>query len=322
MKIKKGCLYPVDRDINHGNPNMAKKGLGRGLDALLFDNSLESRQSGVTMIKLLDIEPNKAQARKSFEESSLSELADSILLHGVVQPIVVRKKANGFYDIIAGERRWRASKMAGLNEIPAIVKDVNDLAASELSLVENLQRENLNPVEEAAGYRDLMEKYGLTQEEAAKRVGKSRAAVANILRLLKLPRTVLELVEAGELSYGHARALLPLCAIMDEDELLGQAKAIISSGISVRQTEQTVKMLLSRKSTDSEQSLVSKVYYRQLESRASSTLGRRVLIRQKQNGKGHLSLAFSGSDDLELLLEKLCGERFFEMQDEDNDNNE
>ncbi|PKM62771.1 MAG: stage 0 sporulation protein J [Firmicutes bacterium HGW-Firmicutes-21] len=295
---------------------MAKKGLGRGLDALLYDNTIDSGHAGISMLKLLDIEPNKAQARKSFDEAALNELADSVLLHGLVQPIVVRKKANGFYEIIAGERRWRACKMAGLNEIPALIKDVNDLTASELSLIENLQRENLNPVEEANGYRDLIEKYGLTQEEAAKRVGKSRAAVANILRILKLPDAVLRLVEDGELSYGHARTLLPLCAAMNESELLSQAKSIINNALSVRQTEQLVKMLLDGKKSTKEQSLISKVYYRQLENKASSTLGRRVSIRQKQDGKGHLSLAYSGSDDLELLLKKLCGGGFFENNEE------
>jgi ParB family chromosome partitioning protein len=208
---------------------MVKKGLGRGLDALLYDNTVESSHSGIAMLKLSDIEPNREQARKYFDETALGELADSILLHGLVQPIVVRKKPNGFYEIIAGERRWRACKMAGLSEVPAVVKDVSDLNASELSLIENLQRENLNPVEEANGYRDLIENYGLTQEEAAKRVGKSRVAVTNILRILKLPEDVLALVKNNELSYGHARALLPLCNNMNDNEIFVHAKKIASS---------------------------------------------------------------------------------------------
>lgn len=291
---------------------MAKKGLGRGLDALLYDNTVESSHSGISMLKLLDIEPNKAQARKSFDEAALSELADSILLHGLVQPIVVRRKPSGFYEIIAGERRWRACKMAGLSEIPVIVKDVNDLSASELSLIENLQRENLNPVEEASGYRDLIEKYGLTQEEAAKRVGKSRVAVTNILRILKLPDSILRLVEDGELSYGHARALLPLCSALDEKQILLQANTVINNALSVRQTEQLVKVLLEGKKIGIEQSIVSKAYYKQLESKISSTMGRHAVIRQKQDGKGHLSLAYSDPNDLERLLRQLCGESFFE----------
>ncbi|MBQ0109324.1 MAG: ParB/RepB/Spo0J family partition protein, partial [Clostridiales bacterium] len=163
---------------------MGKKGLGRGLDALLFDNAIEEKEtSGIMMLKISDVEPNREQARKRFDETALSELADSISTHGVLQPITVRKKANGYYEIIAGERRWRASKMAGLSEIPALVKEVDDSTAAELSLIENLQREDLNAAEEARGYRDLMQKFGLTQEEAAEKVGKSRTAVANILRI-------------------------------------------------------------------------------------------------------------------------------------------
>ena len=190
---------------------MAKKGLGRGLDALLADNAIDEKvQSGVTMLKISDVEPNRAQARTYFDETALLELADSISRHGILQPIAVRKKNNGYYEIIAGERRWRASKIAGLNEIPAIIKEVDDQQAGELSLIENLQRENLNPVEEARGYRDLMEKFGLTQDQVAKQVGKSRSAVANMLRLLDLPDSVLEMLKNGEISAGHAKALLAL----------------------------------------------------------------------------------------------------------------
>lgn len=292
---------------------MIKKGLGRGLDALLYDNTVESSNSGITMLKISDIEPNREQARRIFDETALSELADSILLHGLVQPIVVRKKENGFYEIIAGERRWRACKMAGLSEIPAIVKDVSDLNANELSLIENLQRENLNPVEEANGYRDLIEKYGLTQEEAAKRVGKSRVAVANILRILKLPQAVLALVQGNELSYGHARALIPLCNNMSDDEILSYAKKVVSSGMSVRDTERLVKNLLeNKKANTKEQSIIEKSYYKAIESKASSALGRRVAIKQTPDGKGSVSLSYSSSDDLEQLLKKLCGADFFE----------
>lgn len=292
---------------------MAKKGLGRGLDALLYDNTIEDNRSGITMLKLLDIEPNKTQARKSFDEASLNELASSILLHGLVQPIIVRRKPNGFYEIIAGERRWRACKRAGLTEVPVIVKDVGDLDASEISLIENLQREDLNPVEEANGYKDLIESYGLTQEEVAKRIGKSRAAVANILRILKLPQTVLKMVENNDLSYGHARTLLPLCNMMEDNDIVGYAKTVIAGQLSVRETEHMVKVLLEGNRSEvneNKASIVNQSYYKLLENRISSALGRRVLIKQNKDGKGQLSLSYSDSDDLEALLEKLCGNDF------------
>ncbi len=296
---------------------MAKKGLGRGLDALLADNAIEEKsQNGITLLKVSDIEPNREQARKQFEESALLELADSIGRHGILQPIAVRQKANGFYEIIAGERRWRASKIAGLNEIPALIKEVDDQTAGELSLIENLQRENLNAAEEARGYRDLMERFGLTQEEAAERVGKSRTAVANILRILKLPESVLLLVEEGSLSYGHARTLIPLTQICDDDSLLKHAEAVIANGLSVRQTEQYVKNLLNggTKSNANEQSIVSKTYYKKLESDMSEILGRKAMIRRTPDGKGKLTISFSGSDDLEDLIKQICGTNFFEEQ--------
>ena len=211
---------------------MAKKGLGRGLNSLLTDNAIdEIAPNGITVIKISDIEPNRGQARKQFDEAALLELADSIGRHGILQPIAVRQKENGFYEIIAGERRWRASKIAGLREIPAIVKEADDMVASELSLIENLQRENLNAVEEALGYKDLMDSFDLTQEEAAEKVGKSRTAVANLLRILKLPESVLSLVRDSSLSYGHARALVPLVQYYDEEQLENYAKHIVSNGL-------------------------------------------------------------------------------------------
>ena len=292
---------------------MAKKGLGRGLDALLADNDItEKEQNGVTILKISDIEPNRGQARKQFDETALLELADSIGKHGILQPIAVRKKANGYYEIIAGERRWRASKIAGLSEIPALVKEIDDRTASELSLIENLQRENLNAVEEAKGYKDLMERFNLTQEEAAERVGKSRTAVANILRILKLPESVLNLVEDGSLSYGHARTLLPLTQLCDEEGLLKHAKTVINSQLSVRQTEQLVKQIIdgSKKYTE-EQSLVSKTYYKKLESDISDVLGRKATIHRSVNGTGKITISFAGAEDLEELITQLCGKTFF-----------
>ncbi len=297
---------------------MAKKGLGRGLDVLLADNSIEEKiQSGVTTLKLSDIEPNRKQARKQFDETALLELADSIGQHGILQPIAVRRKANGFYEIIAGERRWRASKIAGLSEVPAIIVEADDLHAGELSLIENLQRENLNAAEEARGYRDLMERFDLTQEEAASRVGKSRVAVANLLRILKLPESVLNLVEDGSLSYGHARALIPLTQVCGEDDVLNHAESVIRNGLSVRQTEQYVKLALEggRKAPESEQNLVSRAYYKKLENDMSNVLGRKAIIRRTADGKGKLTLSFSGADDLETLIKAICGNNFFDIEE-------
>lgn len=296
---------------------MAKKGLGRGLDALLADNAIEEKvDRGVTMLKISDVEPNRGQARRQFDEAALFELADSIGRHGILQPIAVRRKSNGYYEIIAGERRWRASKIAGLSEIPAIVKEADDLLAGELSLIENLQRENLNAAEEARGYRDLMERFDLTQEEAAERVGKSRTAVANLLRILKLPESVLSLVENGSISYGHARALVPLTSVCNEKELKEHAEFIIKNALSVRQTEQYVKRISeggTEKPIDTA-SNVSRAYYKKIESDMSDVLGRKAAIKQDSEGNGKLTLYFSGSDDLEELIKQICGNAFFENE--------
>lgn len=285
-----------------------KKALGRGIDALLADNIYETSagQSGVTLVRLTDIEPNPAQARKKFDPAALEELAESIKEHGIIQPIVVRDKGNGYYGIIAGERRWRAARLAGLTDVPVLIKDTDDASAAEISLIENLQRENLNPVEEALGYKDLMESFSLTQEQAAKKVGKSRAAVANILRLLSLPESVLNLVREEKLTYGHARALIPLTEKLTEQALLAHANSVVSGGLSVRETEALVKRIMENKNTPAK-SAVEKQYYRSLESRVSEQVGRRVSI----NGN-KLSIAYSGTEDLEQLIKSLCGSTFFE----------
>lgn len=299
---------------------MAKKGLGRGLSALISDNQAELPESEATQdgsllkLHLSDIEPNRKQPRKRFDEAALMELADSISAHGLLEPIVVRKKENGYFEIIAGERRWRAARMAGLNELPAIIRELDDEEAALLALIENLQREDLNPVEEAMGYRDLIDTYSLTQEEAAKRVGKSRAAVANLLRILKHPNAVLALVENGRLSYGHARALLPLAEQLEEDELLATAEKVIEEEQSVRQTEALVKKLLS---DAPEQDAVKKdpvqtEYFRRLERRISDSAGRKAAIKRESDGSGKLLLSFSSSEDLEELIKALCGKSFFE----------
>ena len=296
---------------------MAKKGLGRGLDALLADNAIDDNdKQGVTVLKISDVEPNRGQARKQFDEAALFELADSIGRHGILQPIAVRRKANGYYEIIAGERRWRASKIAGLSEIPAIVKEVDDQLAGELSLIENLQRENLNAAEEARGYRDLMDRFGLTQEEAAERVGKSRTAVANLLRILKLPESILSLVEDGSLSYGHARTLIPLTSTCNENELKAHAEHVIKNALSVRQTEQYVKKILEGDKIPPQDaaSNVSKAYFKKIEGDMSDSLGRKATIKQDPDGNGKLTLYFTGNDDLEALIKHICGNAFFENE--------
>ena len=209
-----------------------ERGLGRGLGALLGDAALQSQEGGSLSLPISQVEPGLKQPRKRFDEESLQDLADSIRIHGIIQPLTVRRLSSGYYQIIAGERRWRAAKLAGLNEIPAVIIEADDRKVMELGLIENLQREDLNPIEEAAGFQSLMETYHMTQEEAASRVGKSRSAVANALRLLSLTPPVAKLVEEGKLSAGHARALLPLSPALQENA----AAAVISGGLSVRQT--------------------------------------------------------------------------------------
>ena len=222
-----------------------KNGLGRGLGSLLADNSIEENNS-IQPVKLdiMDIEPNKEQARKQFDEAALSELADSIAQHGVLQPLLVRPIIGGGYQLIAGERRWRASRIAGLTQVPVIIKELTDDEAAVISLIENLQREDLNPIEEAYGFASLIKDFDLTQEEAARRVGKSRPAVANALRLLRLPQEVIDAVREGKLSAGHARAL---AAIDDEKTAIFVAKTVMEKGLSVRETEKLVKALTAEK---------------------------------------------------------------------------
>ncbi|NLN55274.1 MAG: ParB/RepB/Spo0J family partition protein [Clostridiales bacterium] len=296
---------------------MAKKGLGRGLDALLAENTTENAD-GITVLRISDIEPNLKQVRKSFDAESLAELAESIKEHGLIQPIVVRRLQNGFYQIIAGERRWRASKLAGLTEIPVIIRDFDDISSSLVALVENLQRENLNPVEEAYGYKSLMENHGFTQDEVSQRVGKSRPAVANVLRILSLPEGILVLVKENRLSFGHARTLIPLVNEVSEKELMEIAERVIKSGLSVRETEFLVKNRLDKNKKSAPVPALSPVkseYYRHLESDASARLGRRVSIYENKDGKGYVRLAYSSPKDLENLVKALCGEDFFDNAD-------
>lgn len=285
-----------------------KKGLGRGLEALLGDNTVSSGDgAAATTLRVYDVEPNAAQPRRTFEESALSELAASIAKHGLLQPVVVRKKDNGFYEIIAGERRWRASKMAGLSEIPVIIKEIDDRDAAVLAMVENLQREDLNPIEEAQGFSTLIEAYGFTQEDAAEAVGCSRANVANILRLLKLPAAVKKMVSDGRLSYGHARALLPLAQKYTEAEFEKQAEAVAQREMSVREAEKLVKQLMEEKKPAETESPVVKSYYSGLETKVSDRLGRKIKL-----SKDSLIIKYSGTEDLERLLKSLCGDKIFE----------
>ncbi|MGM9545941.1 MAG: ParB/RepB/Spo0J family partition protein [Vescimonas sp.] len=281
---------------------MAKmKGLGKGLDALLgddFTNEPEVKSS--LFLPISQVESCAAQPRKQFDPDALADLADSIRQHGIIQPLTVRKLQSGYYQIIAGERRWRAARMAGLSQVPVVVIEADDRKAMELAMIENLQREDLNPMEEAEGYRTLMEQYGLTQEETSQRVGKSRSAVANALRLLHLSDEVRTLVEEGKLSGGHARALVPLTAELQKKA----AAAIIKDDLSVRQTELLVKKLTAEKPEKPAKDAGSVDYAAEAARELSERLGRpcRIVTGRK---KGRLELEYYGVDDLNALLDAL-----------------
>ena len=279
----------------------SNKGLHRGLGALLGDFAEESTEkSPYQLLPIHKVEPNKNQPRQDFDEVELEELSESIRTHGVIQPLTVRELPSGYYQIIAGERRWRASRMAGLSEIPAVIIEADDKKAMELALIENLQRQDLNCVEEALGYQALIGEYGLTQEEAASRVGKSRPAVANALRLLSLSGDVLDKLRAGELSAGHARALIPL---KTEKLQLEAAKKIIALNLSVRQAETMVKNMQKEPKKEKPVSLAID-YVAECEKSLSKHLGRGVKI---VNGKrkGRFELEFYGQEDLQNLLDAL-----------------
>lgn len=273
-----------------------KGGLGRGINSLLSDNSLEENMSSQAIkLNILDIEPNKEQARKQFNEAALSELADSIAQHGVLQPLLVRPIFGGGYQLIAGERRWRASRIAGLTQVPVIIKELSDDEAAVISLIENLQREDLNPVEEALGFASLIKDFDLTQEEAAKRVGKSRPVVANALRLLKLPEKVLDYVRQNKLSAGHARAI---AAIDDEKTALLAAEAVIEKGLSVRETERMVKALTAEKKAK-KPSKSRHSFFDEVELSLNNSLGRKAKVITKDGKEGGtLEIAFFDKEDL------------------------
>lgn len=282
----------------------AQKGLGKGLGALLGDTSSLSPQGGeggVTMLPIAKVESYRKQPRKYFDEATLQDLAESIRTHGILQPLTVRRLSSGYYQIIAGERRWRAARLAGLNEVPVLVVEADDRKAMELAMIENLQREDLNPIEEAEGYKVLIEEYDLTQEEAAERVGKSRSAVANILRLLNLSAPVRALLGEGKLTTGHARALLPLKAEAQQKA----ARAIVEGDLSVRQTEALVKKLLSAPKNQSADKPQGVDYVAEAEKSLSDRLSRRCHIVTGRK-KGKIELEYYGLDDLNDLLDALA----------------
>lgn len=280
-----------------------KGGLGRGLDALFADNSIEEIAStSAVKLKIMDIEPNCDQPRKIFDEDALAELADSIAKHGVIQPLLVRPMPDGSYQLVAGERRWRASRMAGLTEVPVVIKELSDDEAMALALIENLQREDLNAIEEAQGIKALMDTLSLTQDEAAERVGKSRPAVANALRLLKLPDSVIALVSDGKLSPGHARALL---GFKDEQDIIETADLIIEKGLTVRDVEKLVKK--RNKEPKAEKPAARRAsYYDEVELALTDFLGRKVKVGTKPGKEsGVLEIDFFDKDDLTRLADAL-----------------
>lgn len=282
---------------------MAKRktelGLGRGLNALLGDPDLQPQSEGSVTLPISQVEPGLNQPRKRFDPAALADLAESIRVHGIIQPLTVRRLASGYYQIIAGERRWRAAKEAGLAEVPAVIIEADDRKVMELGLIENLQREDLNPAEEARGYQSLMEDYGLTQEQVAQRMGKSRPAVANTLRLLALPDDLMKLVEEGQLSAGHARAILgaPTPSLQRQ-----AAKRVVEEQLSVRQTEALVKALQKEKRTKpAPDGADLSLYLGELEKNLSGRLGRKVKIAHRGK-KGRIELEYYDSQDLESLL--------------------
>ena len=280
----------------------SNKGLGKGLGALLGDfEEVTTEKSAYQLLPIYKVEPNPDQPRRDFDEEELQALSDSIAEHGIIQPLTVRELKSGYYQIIAGERRWRAARLANLSEVPVVIIEADDKKAMELALIENLQRQDLNPVEEALGYKSLMEDYGLTQDDAAKRVGKSRPAVANALRLLNLNPEVLSKVRAGELSAGHARAVLVL---KTDKKQLAAAQKIIALGLSVRQAELLCKNMAKEVIPVKEEPTLKVDYVAECEKQLSKQLGRGVKI---VNGKrkGRFELEFYGQEDLQVLLDAL-----------------
>ena len=282
-----------------------KGGLGRGLDALMAENSTEDASKTVTL-RLVDVRPNPEQPRRQFDEKALSELASSIEKHGVLQPLVVRPMPDGGYEIVAGERRWRAARLAGLAEVPVVIRELSDRETAELALIENLQREDLNPIEEALGYRQLIDKFGLTQEETAAAVNRSRSAVANMLRLLSLPQPVAELVQTGALSAGHARALL---ALETAEQQLELAADIVDKGLPVRAVEEAVKRQKASAAhkTSGRKAAFQARFGDEVALALGEQMGRKVRVTEGKKG-GVLHIEFFDEDDLRSLAQALAGE--------------
>ena len=280
-----------------------QRGLGRGLDSLFEQNTVDEQEK-VVSLRLTEIVPNREQPRKQFDEEGISELAASITQHGLLQPLTVRPLADGTYQLVAGERRWRASRLAGLDEVPVIVREMTDREAAEIALIENLQREDLNPMEEAVGLSTLMETYGLTQEETAKAVSKSRPAVTNALRLLHLPGAVRDLVGSGQLSAGHARAIL---SFADEEQQVAAAKAAVENGWSVREVERQAKKARTAREVSREtpaKGFARDSFFDEVELALTEHLGRRVKV-SASGGKGTLQLEFYDKEDLQALANRL-----------------
>ena len=282
-----------------------RKGLGKGLGALIgdYNEQPDAPSEGAVTLPLQKIEPNPLQPRKTFNPEELDSLADSIRMHGIIQPLTVRRLPSGFYQIIAGERRWRAARLAGLTDVPVVVIEADDKKAMELALIENLQRSDLNPIEEAEGYQQLISQYGMTQEQAAERVGKSRPAVANALRLLSLGPEILKLVEAGTISAGHARALLVL---KTDGERMAVAQKVQNLSLSVRQTEALCKKMAKPPKEAPKEAPVAVDYVAECEKELKRTLGRGVRIVDGKR-KGRIELEYYGQDDLQRLYEVLQG---------------
>ncbi len=300
---------------------MARKqgGLGRNFYEILDDNMLESKKDSITTIRLADIEPRRDQPRKDFDLEPLQALADSVAAYGVLVPLILRENpvAPGTYEIIAGERRWRAAKMAGLTEVPVVIMDSDDMKTSEIALIENVQRQDLNPVEEAFAYQALIDRYGCTQDDVAKKVGKNRSTITNMLRLLELPEQALELLKKGDISGGHARALLGLD---DDAQIVDLAQKIVEKDYSVRETERIVRLFKARSEADEQSEELDdsdpqrKVYMKDLERRVMHTLGRKVRIARVAKKK-IVELSYEDDQDLEEIIKILCGSDFFADQD-------
>ncbi len=282
-----------------------KRAMGRGLDALFESNSRD--ESGVSVLPVSDIEANKGQPRKTFDEKSIEELAESVKIHGIIQPIIVRAAGDGFYVIVAGERRYRAAKLAGLTEVPVIITELTSAEAAEVALVENLQRTDLNPIEIAEAYKALTDDFSLTQQQLANRIGKPRSSVANALRLLELPEKVKKYVAEGKLSDGHAKVI---AGLGDESLIKQAAEEVVKNELNVRATELLVKRLKAPKKSVVEDPQ-TKSYDRALSERMFSILGRKVTVNK---GRKHtLEITYTDGDDLEALIKRICGDDVFDF---------